>query len=133
MNVQLTPYLMSEDARAQAEFYKQSLEGEIVSVMTHEHTPGIPEAFKDKVMHLAMTVAGGNTLFMTDSFEPVAGNRSLNLSLGFESEDAAKDAFASLSEGGIVKYPLEKQPWGASYGELQDKFGVTWMIVNETK
>ncbi|WP_337100369.1 VOC family protein [Paenibacillus sp. YIM B09110] len=133
MNVLLTPYLMSEDARTQAEFYIQALGGEVISVMTHAHTPGIPEAFKDKVMHLAMSVAGGNTLFMSDSFEPVAGSRSLSLSLSFESEAEAKGAFAKLSEGGVVKYPLEKQPWGASYGELQDKFGVTWMIVNETR
>lgn len=32
----LKPYLMSEDARAQAEFYTKALGGEIVSIITHE-------------------------------------------------------------------------------------------------
>ncbi|WP_373692540.1 hypothetical protein [Cohnella silvisoli] len=33
MKAQLTPYLMSEDARTQAEAYRQALGGEILSVM----------------------------------------------------------------------------------------------------
>ncbi|WP_168118846.1 VOC family protein [Paenibacillus sp. HB172176] len=131
MKAQLTPYLMSNDARKQAEFYKNALGGEIVSVMTHNQTPGIPEELKDKVMHLVLTVAGGNTLFFSDSFEGIEASRSLNLSLGFQDETEARSAFANLCEGGTEKFPLQLQPWGAMYGEAVDKFGVTWMIVTQ--
>ncbi len=31
-------------------------------------TPGVPEAMKDKVMHLRMTVTGANSLMISDSF-----------------------------------------------------------------
>jgi PhnB protein len=50
MKAQLTPYLMSEDARTQAEMYRHVLGGEILSVMTYGQAPGTPEAIKDKVI-----------------------------------------------------------------------------------
>lgn len=131
MGAQLTPYVMSEDARTQAEFYKQALGGEIQSVMTFGQTPGTPEAVKDKVMHMVLSVAGANTLFLSDSFGPVAGGRSINLSLSYDSEPEARTAFANLGEGGAIKYPFDLQPWGAYYGEILDKFGVTWQIVKQ--
>ncbi|MCQ6561721.1 VOC family protein [Paenibacillus mendelii] len=131
MGAQLTTYLMSENARAQAEFYKQALGGEIGFVKTFGETPGTPEAVKDKVMHMVLTVAGANTLFLSDSFGPVSGNRSISLSLSYNSESEAREAFANLGEGGEVKYPFELQPWGAYYGEIMDKFGVTWQIVKQ--
>ncbi|UVI30440.1 VOC family protein [Paenibacillus spongiae] len=131
MGAQLTPYLMSENARAQAEFYKQALGGEIGSVLTFGETPGAPEAMKDKVMHMVLTVAGTNTLFLSDSFEPVPGSRSLNLSLSYGSEAEARTAYANLGEGGEFKHPFDRQPWGAYYGEVVDQFGVTWMIVTQ--
>jgi PhnB protein len=129
MKAQLTPYLMSEDARKQAETYKQALGGEIQSVMTFGQAPGTPEAIKDKVMHLAMTIAGENTLFLSDSFEAAGGSHGIALALAFESEADARQAFANLSEVGTVKYPFDLQPWGAYYGEVVDKFGIRWQIV----
>ncbi|MDF2650573.1 MAG: hypothetical protein K0Q73_6378 [Paenibacillus sp.] len=122
---------MSEDARKQAELYSQALGGEIQSVMTYGQTPGTPEAMKDKVMHMVMTVAGGNMLFLSDAFEPGGGSRGIALALSFESEAEAREAFANLGEGGSVKYPFELQPWGAYYGEIVDKFGITWQIVKQ--
>jgi PhnB protein len=131
MKAQLTPYLMSEDARKQAETYKQALGGEIQSVMTFGQAPGTPEAIKDKVMHMALTVAGGNTLFLSDSFEQDGGSRGIALALAFESEAEARQAFTNLSEVGSVKYPFDLQPWGAYYGEIVDKFGIRWQIVKQ--
>ncbi|GGD96318.1 VOC family protein [Paenibacillus nasutitermitis] len=132
MKAQLTPYLLSEDARTQAETYKQALGGEIHSVMTHGQIPGTPEAIKDKVMHMVMTVAGENTLFLSDAFEQAGGRRnSIALTLAFESETEARQIFANLVEIGEVKYPFDPQPWGGYYGEVADKFGITWQIVKQ--
>ncbi|MFF2093152.1 VOC family protein [Paenibacillus sp. NPDC058174] len=131
MGAQLTPYILSEDARAQAAFYTKALGGEILSVATHGQIPGTPEAIKDKVMHLSMTVAGSNSLFMSEAFGPVSFTGSLNLSLTYDNESEALAGFTNLGEGGSIKYPFELQPWGAYYGEVVDKFGVTWQIVKQ--
>jgi PhnB protein len=129
----LTPYLISDDARAQAEFYTRALGGEILSVMTHGDLPGASEALKDKVIHLSL-IAAGIPIFMTDSDSgPVTRGNGLSLSLEFATEAEAHGAFDRLAAGGTVKFPLEKAFWGALFGQLEDKFGVLWMITNEVK
>lgn len=128
MGAKLNAYLMSEDARSQANFYVESLGGEILSVKTFREAPGTPEAVKDKVMHLSLMVAGRNMLMISDSFEPVSSSRSISLALTYDNESEAKEAYAKLGEGGENKYPFALQQWGAYYGEVIDKFGVTWMI-----
>ncbi|MDQ0227291.1 hypothetical protein CHH83_23890 [Bacillus sp. 7586-K] len=128
MGAQLSAYLMSENARSQANFYLETLGGEILSLKTFGEAPGTPEEVKDKIMHLSLMVAGRNMLMISDSFEPVSSSRSISLALTFDNESEAKEAYAKLGEGGENKYPFALQPWGAYYGEVIDKFGVTWMI-----
>ena len=36
--------------------------------------------------------------------------------------------FSSLSEGGRVVEDLQKRPWGASDGQVVDRYGVHWLI-----
>ncbi|TNJ64060.1 VOC family protein [Paenibacillus hemerocallicola] len=125
----ITPYIHSEDARAQAGFYIQALGGEITSVTTFGSIPGTPEENKDKVMHMRV-IAGGNELFFSDSvFGPVQQGRSISLSVAYEKDADAREAFKNLSEGGQVKFPFDLQVWGGYYGEVQDKYGFNWMIV----
>ena len=139
MTAQLNAYIHSEDAKAQAAFYAQALVGEIVSTMTYGQIPGTPEAMKDRVMHMTLRVAGGNFLFLSDSVGlggPGASGaprslRFIALALSYGDEAEARQAFENLAEGGEVKYPFEMQPWGACYGEIEDKFGVNWQIVKQ--
>ncbi|PYI56969.1 VOC family protein [Paenibacillus flagellatus] len=131
MKAQLNAYIHSEDARTQAGFYQEALGGRIASVTTFGQMPGIPAESQHKVMHMALEVAGGNVLFLSDSFGPASGGRSLSLALSFTQEDEAREAFGKLANGGTVKFPFEPQPWGAYYGEIEDKFGVHWQIVKQ--
>lgn len=123
----LKPYIISEDARTQADFYVQSLGGEIVSVATHGELMGAQNEWKDKVMHMCLAVPGGN-IFMADAVEPVAQGTGIALTIEFDTEAEASEAFAKLAAGGQVKYPLEAQPFGVYLGELTDKYGIVWMI-----
>ncbi|USG66127.1 VOC family protein [Brevibacillus ruminantium] len=132
MTAQLNAYIHSEDARGQAAFYAEALGGEILSIMTYGQTPGTPEEIKDKVMHLVLSVAGGNILFLSDAFEPSrGGQRFISLALSYKDEAFARQSFENLVREGTVKYPFELQPWGAYYGEVVDKFGVNWQIVKQ--
>jgi PhnB protein len=122
----LTPYIISEDSRAQAAFYISSLGGEVVSVMTHGQMGDASEANKDKVMHLCVAVAGIN-LFMSDFDGHTHGN-SISLNLEFASEGEGRDAYTKLSNGGKVQFPFGPAPWGGFFGQFVDKFSVPWMI-----
>lgn len=129
----LTPYIFSEDARAQAGFYTHALSGEILSVMTHgESIPDASEANKDKVIHLSF-IAAGITFFMCDTvFGSIDRGNSMHLSLEFGTEAEARNAFDKLAEGGKVNHPLVPAFWGTLFGQLEDKYGVLWMISTET-
>jgi PhnB protein len=128
----LKPYIFSENARTQAEFYIQSLGGEIVSVSTHGELMGAQNEFKDKVMHMCLAVPGGN-IFMSDAIEPFIQGTGIALTIDYKTESEASEAFAKLAAGGYVKYPIKMQPFGVFYGELTDKYGIIWMITAEPK
>ncbi|MBB6672424.1 VOC family protein [Cohnella nanjingensis] len=123
----LKPFLFSEDARAQAAFYIEALGGEIQSVMTYGQAPAPHEDNKDKVMHMCLT-AGGVTLFMADATGPLTRGNGISLNLEFKSGAEGRRAFDNLAAGGRVMAPLEPAFWGGMYGELEDRFGVLWMI-----
>ncbi|PLT48061.1 PhnB protein [Paenibacillus pasadenensis] len=132
MTAKLNTYLHSEDARTQAAFYAQALGGEILSTMTYGQVPGTPESSQEKVMHMVLSVAGGNILFLSDSPHGSSpGGRFLSLALTFDEEAEARRSFESLVQGGTERYPFERQPWGSYYGEIEDKFGVNWQIVKQ--
>ncbi|MBW7460957.1 VOC family protein, partial [Paenibacillus sepulcri] len=80
----LKPFLISEDSRAQADFYVGALGGTINSVMTHAQAPEPNDAIKDKVMHLCLEAAGV-TIFMADSLGPLTHGNGISLNLEFES------------------------------------------------
>ncbi|MBV6715339.1 VOC family protein [Paenibacillus chitinolyticus] len=128
-----TTYIFSEDARAQAEFYIQALGGEITSVTTYGEVPGAKEEeLKDKVINLSL-VAAGVTFLMSDSmFEALTPGNVLSLCLEFATEEEAHSAFNNLSKDGKVNQPLEPAFWGALFGQLEDKYGITWMITSDT-
>ncbi len=129
----IKPYLISKDARSQAEFYTQSLDGKILSVTTHEEAMGVQNEFKEKVLHMCIAVAGENYIFMADAIEPFTQGTGFSLNIVYKTEAEASEAFRKLSAGGNIKYPFELQPFGLFYGELIDKYGVSWMINAEPK
>jgi PhnB protein len=128
-----TTYIFSEDARAQAEFYTHALGGEILSVMTHGQLPDAKEEIKDKVLHLSLMAAGVNFLMSDSVFEPINRGNGINLCLEFATEAEAHEAFDKLAEGGNVKDPLKPAFWGALFGQIEDKYGIMWMITTEPK
>ncbi|MHB8156302.1 MAG: VOC family protein [Desulfocucumaceae bacterium] len=127
----LYPYIFSDDAKKQAEFYIKALKGEILLVKTFAELPQAEEQMKDKVMHLRLKAAG-QVFFMSDSVrEPVQRGNGMDLTLEFKSEEEARQAFEGLAEGGKVLMPFEKQFWGSMSGMVVDSFGVRWQIATE--
>jgi PhnB protein len=122
----LSPYIYSEDARQQAEFYVKALRGEITSIKTYADMPNAPEEMKDQVMHLVLKV-GEQQFFLADSSMIQAGNQ-IDIALEFDTEDEALLTFTGLSEGGEVIMPFEKMFWGTMFGRVEDQYGVRWQI-----
>jgi PhnB protein len=126
-------YFFSEDARSQAAFYVQVFGGEILSVMTHGDMPGAKEDLKDKVLHLSVMAGGVNFLMCDEAFNPVQHGNNIYQVMEFASDEEAHAVFDKLADGGKVLHPLKAEFWGSLFGQVEDKFGVLWMITTEAK
>lgn len=126
----LTVYLNFRGEAAEAlNFYASVLGGE-PQIMRHgEMGAEGPDA--DLVMHGQLDAPNGMRIMASDipSFmeAPTGGEGGVSLCLHGD-DDALRGYFTALSEGGTVGMPLEKQMWGAEYGDLVDKFGIRWSV-----
>jgi PhnB protein len=50
------------------------------------------------------------------------------MSLSGDNEKELRSYFEKLSTGGQIAMPLEKAPWGDTFGMCTDRFGVNWMV-----
>ncbi|UOF00649.1 VOC family protein [Bdellovibrio reynosensis] len=111
-------------------FYQKCLEGELqMTTFGESNMPTPPEA-KDRVMHARM-FKGGMTLIMASDTMPGMQCRqgdNFSISLTCENAGEAEKFFVSLSEGGIVKMPLQETFWAEKFAMFTDKFGINWMI-----
>jgi PhnB protein len=125
----ITPYLhLPGTAREALEFYA-SVFGATTELHTYEefgHTDGPPEA----IAHGEL-VGGPISLFAADAVddEPVFWSEGLMFSL-LGTADAATltQWFEALAEGGTVVDPLEEREWGASDGQVLDRYGLHWLV-----
>jgi len=131
----LYPYIHSDDARKQAEFYVKALGGEIILLKTFADLPQSDDQtngpIRDKILHLRLRAAG-QIFFMSDSVhEPVNMGNGLALTLGYAGEEEARQAFEGLAAGGTVIMPFARQFWGSMSGMVVDPFGVRWQIATD--
>jgi len=132
----VNPYLNFNGNTEEAfNFYKSVFGGEFITVQRFKDTPeadNIPEADRDKIMHIALPIGKGTILMATDALEsmghPLTVGNNFYMSVSTESEKEADKFFKALSAGGRITIPLEKAFWGAYFGMFTDKFGIQWMI-----
>ena len=53
---------------------------------------------------------------------------NLCINLHISDPDELDRCFAGLSEGGTVIAPPTNMFWGARYGKLTDRFGISWSM-----
>lgn len=122
----LVPYIFSEDAHAQGNYYAEVLRGEIVNLRHYSDLPDMPQEMQEKVLHLELR-AGDLKLYMADTTPARAGNR-IDLTLECGSEEEGAGIFDKLAREGKVIFPFGRMPWGALLGRVEDRFGITWQI-----
>lgn len=84
----------------------------------------------DAIAH-GYLVEGPVALFAADVVgdEPSVRTEGLMLSLlGTAAPSTLRNWFSSLSEGGRVVDDLQTRPWGASDGQVIDRYGLHWLI-----
>jgi PhnB protein len=130
MSVSLNPYLnFRQGAREAMQFYSGIFGGELtVSTFAENGGMGLPESEQDKVMHSQLVTGDGLTLMAADVPESMEIGANGTVSLSGDDDAALRGYWDGLVDGGSVTVPLEKAPWGDSFGMCTDRFGVAWMV-----
>ncbi|MCQ6265110.1 VOC family protein [Fictibacillus sp. WQ 8-8] len=135
MIVGLYPYLVTNGNGQEAvKFYEKALNAKVLSVQTFGDQPENPEypvpaEAKDRVMNAHLKV-GDHDLMLSDTFPgmPYETGDQVTVAITIDSVETSKEVFEKLKEGGQVIMELQETFWSPSYGQLKDKFGVTWQI-----
>lgn len=130
-NTVLNPYLSFRDTARQAgDFYRSVFGGELTRSTFAEYQASEDPAEQDKIMHSQLKTDDGLTLMMSDtpnSMEYTPGN-NYSVSLSGDDEAELRGYWDKLVDGGTVTMPLEKAPWGDTFGMCTDKLGVSWLV-----
>lgn len=131
MQTKLNPYLNFQDNTREAmEFYRTVFGGSL-ELQTFEDYQASQDPSEDhKIMHSMLEAENGITLMAADTPNSMDYRPGTNIymSLIGDNEAELKAYFEKLSAGGIVTMPLEKAPWGDTFGTCTDQFGVQWMV-----
>lgn len=113
-------------------FYEEHLGGRITMMQLHGENAArakMPDGWDAKVLHARLELGDG-VLMGADitSAEPM---RSAYLTLRLDSDAEAERVYALLGEGGEIFMKMEKTFWASRFAMLRDRFGASWMLMNE--
>lgn len=122
------------NCREAFEFYVEHLGGKITMITSHADQPEADKVrpeWKNKVLHARMDI--GDTVLLgadipPERFQPM---RSAYLTLMLDSSEEAERVYALLVEGGEIFMPMEETFYAHRFAMLRDKFGTSWMLLNE--
>jgi PhnB protein len=131
MPTKLNPYLNFRDNTREAmEFYKSVFGGKLTLSTFKEFGASQDPSEADKIMHSVLEADNGITFMAADTpnhmeYKPGA---TFNMSLSGDNEAELRGYFEKLAADGSIAMPLEKAPWGDTFGMVVDKYGVQWLV-----
>ncbi len=127
----LNPYLeFKGNARQAMEFYKSVFGGELRMNTFKEYHASQDPRDDDKIMHAQPETENDLTFMAADTIDETEYRAGSNFAMSLSGDDHSKlqNYYEKLSDGGMVFVPLEKAPWGDTFGMFTDRFGVKWMV-----
>lgn len=132
--MQVEPYLFFNGRCDEAiQFYKKALGAEVQMLMRFKDCPAkdqIQPGTAEKVMHASLQV-GKTTVMVSDGQcqGQAAKFDGFSLSIAAADEAQAERIFNALGDGGKVCMPLAKTFFSPRFGMVNDRFGVSWMVI----
>ncbi|WP_100330137.1 VOC family protein [Bacillus xiapuensis] len=133
------PYLvLNGNGQEAIQFYQNALDAKVLSLKTFGDMPERPDAplsseAKDRVLNAHLKV-GSTDIMLSDTFPgtPYQLGSQVTLAITISHTEKAKEVFGKLQEGGQVNMPLQKTFWSPLYGQVTDKFGITWQVSTQS-
>lgn len=130
MIVEIHPFLnFNGDAQAAIELYERALGATVVEIMRWSEMPDveIPPEIANNVMYAKLAIGGG-AVELSDvppQMAVEAGSMAFVAVRCSEPEEVDR-MVAALAEGGTIEMPVDDMFWGARYGKVRDRFGISW-------
>ncbi|AIQ44374.1 VOC family protein [Paenibacillus sp. FSL R5-0912] len=137
MTVKLTPYITLEGRVKEAiQFYEQAIGAQILSMMTYGDMPDMPGTFTDDLRSLvahAKLKVGGTELMLSDTpgGSPAGNGKRVTICITTNDVEESKRIYEALRQEGQVNMPFKEEPFSPGFGDVTDKFGVTFQIYTE--
>ncbi|MGA1836205.1 VOC family protein [Herbiconiux sp. 11R-BC] len=131
MTTNLNPYIsFTGEARSAMEFYQSVFGGELTSSTFGDFGMAHDPSESGLVMHAQLVSPNGLVLMASDTPASMEYKPGTNVSVSLSGTDEAElhGYWDKLSEGATIAQPLEKAPWGDSFGMLADRFGINWLV-----
>jgi PhnB protein len=130
MTTLLNPYLAFErDAREAMNFYHGVFGGDLVVSTFADGGMAEDPADAERIMHSQLTTADGHTIMASDSPSAMRLDRGRQqVSISGDHDELLRRYWDGLGDGAEVLQPLERAPWGDTFGMLVDRWGVLWMV-----
>jgi PhnB protein len=136
-NPVLQPYLFFDGRCEEAlEFYRSALGAEVLFMMRFKDSPEPPQpggcatpGSENKIMHASVRI-GDSTIMASDGRNTGHPNfQGFSLSLKVSNVAQAERLFTAVGNGGQVVMPLTKTFFSPSFGMVNDRFGICWMVL----
>ena len=124
----MSPYIVfNGEAREALTFYQSVFGGDLHTTTFSEF--GGPAGSEQEIMHGQLTTSSF-VLMASDNPEKTSprGPDNVTICLWGDDVDTGRAWFASLAEGAQVNMDFAEQIWGDWYGDVTDRFGVSWGI-----
>jgi PhnB protein len=137
MATQLNAYLnFNGRCREAMTFYQQCLGGDLIlqKIAESPFAMQMPSEAAANILYSSLTKDGVLLMMGSDIIgDHLQPGNSVVLCIKCSTDEEINQFFGSLSAGGQVKMPLHQSFWGATYGELTDKFGMLWKFIHTKK
>ena len=137
--MQVQSYLFFDGRCEEAlEFYKRAVGAEVTMLMRNNESPEppppgmLPAGSENKIMHAQFKVGDTELMASDGSCGGHPRFEGVSLALSVPDDATAQKRFNALAAGGKVQMPLTKTFFSSSFGMVQDKFGVGWMVMATT-
>ena len=132
MSIQTTTHLnFRGDARAALEFYGTVFGGTPVIISYADMGDGDDPATADHVVWGQVQTDAGFRVMAYDVYpflELERGTDPFFVSVRGTDTDELQRYWDALADGATVKQPLAPAPWAPLYGQLTDRFGISWVL-----
>lgn len=133
----MTPYITLEGrVREAIQFYEDAIGAEVVSMMTYGEMPEMPNTFNDEMKQLvahAKLKVGDAEIMLSDApnGSPLGDGKKVTICITTNKVEHSRTIYEALRQEGQINLPFQEESFSPGFGDVTDKFGVTFQIYTE--